>query len=60
MMINLNQIVEHFLDEALRLCGDEGEKDEAVIRFLNDRNQGTDARRTEFSNGCITTVFFDV
>lgn len=47
MMINLNQIVEHFLDEALRLCGDEGEKDEAVIRFLNDRNQGTDARRTE-------------
>jgi hypothetical protein len=48
MMIDLNQIVEHFLDEALWQCRNEGlREDDAVIRFLNDRNQSTDARRAE-------------
>jgi hypothetical protein len=48
MMIDLNRIVEHFLDEALWQCRNEGLKeDDAIIRFLNDRNQSTDARRTE-------------
>ena len=47
-MIDQNQIVEHFLDEALRLCRTEGLKeDDAVIRSLNDRNQRADVRRTE-------------
>lgn len=47
-MIDLNQIVEHFLDEAVRLCRDDGGKqDDEIIAALNDRNQSTEARRNE-------------
>ena len=47
-MIDLNQIVECFLDEAIWQCRNEGLKeDDAVIRFLDDRKQSTDARKTE-------------
>jgi hypothetical protein len=47
-MIDLNKIVEHFLDEALWQCRNQGLKeDDAVIRFLNDQNQSTDERQTE-------------
>jgi|HubBroStandDraft_6_1064221.scaffolds.fasta_scaffold246454_2 hypothetical protein len=46
-MIDLNQIVEHFLDEAIRQCRNGGSKDEAVIRSLNDRIESTEVRRSE-------------
>jgi hypothetical protein len=47
-MIDLNQIVVHFLDKAIVQCRDDVLKeDDAVIRVLNDRNQSADARRTE-------------
>ena len=47
-MIDLNQMVEQFLDEAVWLCRNEGEKeDKDVIAALNDRNQSMAGRTTE-------------
>jgi hypothetical protein len=50
-MIDLNEVVERFLDEALWQCRNEGGKeDETVLRFLNDPNNDLDLRRTEVRN----------
>jgi hypothetical protein len=47
-MIDLNQIGEHFLNEAIRQYRNEGgNKDEAVIHSLNDRIESTEVRRSE-------------
>ena len=47
-MIDLNQMVEHFLEQAVWQCKNYGGKeDEAVIRFLNDQELSIDVRRSE-------------
>jgi hypothetical protein len=47
-VIDLNQMVEGFLDEAVWRCRNEGlREDEAVIRILDDRKQNTEIRRNE-------------
>ena len=47
-MIDLNHMVERFLDEAIRQCrNDGGKEDNAVIGALHDPNQSTAVRRTE-------------
>jgi hypothetical protein len=47
-MIDLNRMVDSFLDEAIRQCRSEGGKeDEAVIGALNDQNQSMAVRQNE-------------
>ena len=46
VMIDLNQMVERFLGEAVRQCVEESPDDDAVIRALNNRNESAEIRRT--------------
>jgi hypothetical protein len=45
VMIDLNHMVERFLDEAVRQCVDESPDDDAVIRALNNRIESAEIRR---------------
>jgi hypothetical protein len=44
-MIDQNQMVERFLDEAVRQCKVDRPDDENAIRALNDRNESAEVRR---------------
>jgi hypothetical protein len=46
--VDINQIVERFLNEAVWQCkNDGGKEDESVIRALNNRNQSAAVRQNE-------------
>ena len=46
-MLNLNEMVDHFLEEAVRLCRENLQEDEPVIRALNDATTSAELRRKE-------------
>jgi hypothetical protein len=47
-MIDLNQMVERFVDEAVWMCRNEGGQEDArVITFLNDRDEKREIRQSE-------------
>jgi len=46
-MFNLSEMVEHFLEEAVRLCAENLKEDEAVIGVLDDRSAIAEVRREE-------------